>query len=347
MPVPQPIVTTGSPFDAVPGALGQQGTQVAFGGGNASFGYIGGIRLETGVWFNARRTVGAEAGYFVLIQQSRQFADGSDIFGNPVIGRPVIDAQSGGERAYLDSLTYQMIGNVNVVLRSEFQGANLDGVLNLIQTECLRLDGLLGFRYLSLAESLNITDQLTSLPTGIRTFAGGPINLNDVLTDFDGFRVTNSFYGGSGGGRLYFVHERWILSGLGKIAYGPVQERATISGSTTFTDPNGVQKTLPGGVLATTANIGNYYQSRWAVAPEAHMNIGYQITPRVTLRIGYSFLYLSNVARPGNQVSRVTSPNQIPSDPAYGGTGPTLPAFQFHTTTYWAQGINFGMDARF
>jgi hypothetical protein len=346
-PVPQPIVTTGSPTDTVPGALGQPGTQVAFGGGNASFGYVGGIRLESGVWLDARRIFGAEAGYFALIQQSRQFTDGPDVFSTSVIARPVIDAQSGTERAYVDSLIGQVIGGANVVLRSEFQGANIDGVLNLIQTRCLRLDGLLGFRYLSLSESLNISDQLTAQPGGLRTFAGAPINLADTLADFDGFHVTNSFYGGSGGARLYFLHERWLFTALGKVAYGQVQQRAMISGSTTFTDQQGVQTTLPGGILATNGNIGSHYQSRSAVAPEAHLNIGYQITPMITFRIGYSFLYLSNVARPGNQVTRVTNPNQIPSDPAFGGPGPTLPAFQFHTTSYWAQGINFGFDARF
>ncbi|MGH7134903.1 MAG: BBP7 family outer membrane beta-barrel protein, partial [Pirellulales bacterium] len=120
-----------------------------------------------------------------------------------------------------------------------------------------------------------------------------------------------------------------------------------LSGSTTFTDPLGKQTFLPGGVLVTTANMGRYYQSAFAVAPEGHFNLGYQLTPFVTVRLGYSFIYLSNVARPGDQVTRVTSPNRIPSDPSYGAAGPNPPAFQFHTTSYWAQGLNFGLDLRF
>lgn len=345
-PVPQPLVTYGSPTDAAPGALGQPGTQVAFGGLNASFGYVGGVRLESGVWLDERRIFGLEAGYFVLIQQRRDFVDQSDIFGYPVIARPVINA-NGSESAYLDSLPLQIMGGVAAIMRSEFQGANIDGALNLIQTNCVRLDGLVGFRYLNLAESLNIYDQYGAVMNGTRTFGGAPINPADALTDMDGFKVTNSFYGGSGGARLYYARERWVFTAMTKVAWGVVQERALISGSTTLTDPNGNQTSLPGGILATTANIGSHYQSPFAVAPEGHFNIGYQITPSTTVRIGYSFIYLSNVARPGNQISRVASANLIPSDPAYGTAGPNPPTFQFHTSTYWAQGLNFGMDIRY
>ncbi|HVA48649.1 MAG TPA: BBP7 family outer membrane beta-barrel protein [Pirellulales bacterium] len=346
-PVPQPIATSGSTADAVPGAIGQPGTLVVFGGGTASFGYVGGVRLETGIWLDEGRVFGLEAGYFVLIQQSREFSQQSDGFGNPVIARPTIDARSGGEGSHVDSLPDQFLGGVDVILRSEFQGANCDGVLNLLQTQRVRLDGLLGFRYLSLVESLNIYDQSSDFLGGGSTFGGAPLSTSATLSDFDGFRLTNSFYGGSGGARLYYAQGRFYFTALGKIAFGTVQQRATISGSTLFTNPQGVRTMLPGGVLATTANMGNYYQNPYAVAPEGHFNLGYQISPSVTARIGYSFIYLSNVARPGDQVSRVTSANRIPSDPAYGGTGPVPPAFQFHTSTYWAQGLNFGLDFRF
>ena len=90
--------------------------------------------------------------------------------------------------------------------------------------------------------------------------------------------------------------------------------------------------------------MGNYYQNPYAVAPEGHFNLGYQISPSVMARIGDSFMYLTNVARPGDQVSRVKSANRIPSAPAYVGAGPVPPTFQFHTSTYWAQGLNFAVS---
>lgn len=346
-PVPQPIVTTGSPADAVPGAAGQPGTQVAFGANNYGFNYVGGIRLETGVWLDPGRVVGVEAGYFVLIEQERDFKNQSDILGNPLIARPTINAASGRESAYYDSLPGQVVGGVDVKLRSEFQGANCDGTFNLVQTQRVRLDALAGFRYLSLSESLNVSDQFLDATGGTRAFAGGPINFNDALGDFDSFRTTNSFYGGSGGARLYYAQGRWYITALGKVALGPVQERAIISGSTTLTDQNGHTTTLPGGVMATAANMGRYYQSAFAVAPEGRLNFGYQITPLITMRVGYTFIYLSNVARPGSQVTRLNNPSQVPSDRSYSPSASSVATFQFHSSSYWAQGLNFGLDFRF
>ena len=168
-PAPQPIVTIGSATDAVPGAVGQPGTQVLYGGNNSyGFGYIGGFRIESGGWLDAGRVFGVEAGYFALIKQARNFSYQSDAFGNPVIARPTIDSQSGSEGAYLDSLPGWDTGGVQVITHSEFQGANCDGVLNLVQTNRVRLDGLLGFRYLSLSESLNVYDQYNNAVGGAR-----------------------------------------------------------------------------------------------------------------------------------------------------------------------------------
>lgn len=346
-PMPQPLVTTGSPSDSLPGALGQPGTQVVYGGNSINFGPTSGLRLDTGFWLDGDRVFGIEAGYFFLGRQYRDFSAASDDFGNPVIARPTIDAQSGTEGSYVDSLPGYITGAVDVITRSQLQGANLDGALNLLQTDSLRLDGLLGFRYLSLVESLDVNDQYAEVSRGSLTFGGGPVRLSDTLSDFDGFRVTNSFYGGSLGARLYLSRGRWLITALGKLALGTVQQQAIVSGSTTLTNWNGNQTTLPGGILATTANMGTHYQSPFAVAPEARFDLGYQITPWLTARIGYSFLFLSNVARPGNQVNRVTSANLVPSDPSYGTAGPNQPAFQFHTSSYWAQGMNFGLDLRF
>jgi hypothetical protein len=114
-----------------------------------------------------------------------------------------------------------------------------------------------------------------------------------------------------------------------------------------LTTLSGAQSSLPGGILATPANIGSYFRSPFAVVPEAYLNLGYQLSPRVALRVGYSFMFVSNVLRPGNQVDRTVSANLLPSDPTYGSAGPNLPAYHFHASTYWAQGLNLGLDYRY
>ena len=346
-PMPTPLVTTGSPLDSVPGALGQPGTQVLLGGTSNNLGLISGLRLETGFWFDDQRRCGLEVGYFFLGRQVRAFSAFSDDSGNPLLARPTIDAQSMTEGTYVDSFPGAVTGGVTVTQRSQFLGANVDGALNFVQSSRFRLDGLVGFRYLNLAESLDIVDQYADVSRGALTFGGAPIRFSDMLSDIDAFRTTNSFYGGSLGGRLNWAAGRWLFNATGKVAFGTVQERTVMLGSTTLTTFSGSQSVLPGGILATTANMGNYYRSPFAVVPETYLNIGYQITPWLTARLGYSFIYLSNVVRPGNQVNRVTSANLVPSDPTYGTAGPNLPSYQFHTSSYWAQGLNLGLDLRF
>ena len=88
-------------------------------------------------------------------------------------------------------------------------------------------------------------------------------------------------------------------------------------------------------MLATAANIGSYYRSPFAVVPEGNLNLSFQLNPRITIRVGYSFLFINNVLRPGNQISRVASPTLVPTDPAYGTGGPIQPTNQFHSSTYW------------
>ena len=128
---------------------------------------------------------------------------------------------------------------------------------------------------------------------------------------------------------------------------GTTQERAIINGGTTVFPASGPGTSATGGILATTANIGDYYQSPFAVVPELDLNLAYAITPHLSARIGYSFIYWSNVLRPGDQVNRVVSPNLIPSDVSYGQAGPNQPQYQFTTTSYWAQGLNVGLDFHF
>ena len=345
-PMPQPLVTAGSPNDAVPGALGQPGTQVLLGGSNITMPVVSGLRLEGGFWFDADRTIGVEVGYFFLGRQSRVFSAYSDDYGYPLIARPTIDAFSGTEGSYVDSYPGAVSGGLTVIERSQLQGANVGPIINIVQSDRFRLDGMLAFRYVNLSESLDINDQYADVQRAALTFAGIPIGYLGSMSDLDSFHTTNSFYGGSLGARMNWAPGRWLFNATGKVALGTIQERTVINGWTTW-NWYGVQSTLPGGVLATTANIGNYYRSPFAVVPEAYLSVGYQITPWATLRIGYSFLYLSNVLRPGAQVNRVTSANLVPSDPTYGTAGPNQPTYQFHTSSYWAQGMNVGLDFRF
>ncbi|HEV3261967.1 MAG TPA: BBP7 family outer membrane beta-barrel protein, partial [Gemmataceae bacterium] len=80
-------------------------------------------------------------------------------------------------------------------------------------------------------------------------------------------------------------------------------------------------------------NIGTYSRDRFAVVPEATVRVGYELTEYLRASLGYTFLYCSEVVRPGDQIDRLL--------------GPGHPAFFFSGTDFWAQGIDAQLEFRF
>ncbi|HEV3006848.1 MAG TPA: BBP7 family outer membrane beta-barrel protein, partial [Pirellulales bacterium] len=173
-PMPQPLVTQGSADDAIPGALGQPGTQTIIGGNSVPFGTFTGLRLQSGFWLDDDQTFAVEGEYFFLGKRFSNASAFSDPDGNPVIARPVINAQTGTEASYVDSLPGNISGGASVFNSSALQGWEINGAANFFRsvTNEFRLDGLLGFRYLNLTESLEIQDQFGGNADGTLTFGG-------------------------------------------------------------------------------------------------------------------------------------------------------------------------------
>ena len=167
------------------------------------------------------------------------------------------------------------------------------------------------------------------------------------MFDFDRFETTNNFYGGQLGTRMEWTWGRWSVDLTTKLALGTTQEKADHQRRHDGFPASGPGTSATGGILATSANIGEYYQSPFAIVPELDLNLAFAITPHLTARIGYTFIYWSNVLRPGDQVNSTVSPQLIPSDPSYGQAGPNQPQYQASTTSYWAQGLNVGLDFHF
>ena len=81
------------------------------------------------------------------------------------------------------------------------------------------------------------------------------------------------------------------------------------------------------------------------MVPELDVNLGYRLNKNWRVMVGYTFLYWSNVVRPGEHISRDLNPNQLP--PAENPlTGASRPGFAFDSVDYWAQGINAGLEYR-
>ena len=195
---------------------GKPSTQVIYGGDSINLHDAAGFRLDSGFWLDSTQTYGIDAGFFLLGQQNAEFSAFSDSSGLPVIARPVINAQTGNEGAYVDSLANNITGGVTVDSTSKLGGWEMNGSRNLVKSTAFRLDGLLGFRYLNLVESLNISDQFGSTVPGELTYLGQPINTAYVLADSDIFRTRNNFYGGQLGMRLNWLLGQFTIAAAGR-----------------------------------------------------------------------------------------------------------------------------------
>ena len=132
---------------------------------------------------------------------------------------------------------------------------------------------------------------------------------------------------------------------LGKIAMGDMQQDVEINGATSVFRPNGSTTVFKGGLLALRSNIGSHEQDELACIPEIGVNIGFQLTRSLKARVGYSFLWVSTVARAGEQIDPVINVTQFPILSANGPlVGPARPALKFAETDFWAHGLNVGLE---
>lgn len=80
------------------------------------------------------------------------------------------------------------------------------------------------------------------------------------------------------------------------------------------------------------------------VAPEAAFTLGYQVNSHIQFRLGYTFLYLQDIARAADQVDFALNPNLFP--PAAAG-GLIRPQFSFNKAEIWIQSVNLGVEFKY
>jgi hypothetical protein len=333
-----PALVTTSPQTSL-GVLGQPNTHVLYGGEIANDEYLGG-RFRAGLWLDECRTWGAETGFFFLGQRSVQFNAASS--GSPLLARPFFNAFTQAEDAEQVAnlavpslpLLLPLTGRVGVVSTSRMWGLEANGVRELASGRTYHFELLGGFRYLRLDEALGVSEDL-------RVPASSPDSAGEHFQLKDDFGTRNNFYGGQLGARAELTRGMWSVGLLGEVALGDAQQLADIKGATRITLPGGAVQGFNGALLALPTNIGRHSRDRFAFLPEWGVNVGCQLTERFRLRAGYSLFYLSSVARPGDQIDRNVNSTQIPPNTL---RGPALPAFSFHSTDFWAQGVNVGVE---
>jgi hypothetical protein len=361
-PAPGPLVTTGTPASG--GLLGNPDTRILSGTNNFNYSPAPGIWLEGGVWVDDCHQWAVGLAGFVLEHQTQGTFFSSDPTGSPLLARPFIDAT----KRPPDSLANTLIvsapgvatGNVGVSSDLRFFGGEANVIRNLVYTPTWELQVLAGFRYLDLMENLNIASNSTLLTSAIGVLPS-PSPVPTVLPPgtrisvADRFTTRNQLYLGQVGGQVTWRGGPFFVNLEGKVGLGPNGERVRILGSTvqdvpgvgTFVSRGGLLA-LPGTPALPGGNLGVHSSNFFVIVPEVGLDVGWKVSERVSLAVGYSFLYIGSVARPGSQVNSTVNPALVPSSPFFGSpSGPGQPVPLTKQDEFWAHGLRFTVEFRF
>jgi len=325
------LVTTSPPGtpQTQAGVLGFPDTAVLFGNSTVNDGWRSGGRTQAGFWFDDRRTSGIETSFFQLGDASTDFRASSD--GNPFLARPFLDAATTRQNALLIASPGLVSGQIAANETSHFLGAGL-----LYRREICacgvgdRISGLVGYRFLRASDRLNISTNQVSTIVGLPGF---------TIAATDRFETSNNFHGLDLGLTGELSRGRWALEWLTRVALGANLSDARIKGESTI---DGMSSA--GGLLALPTNIGHVRENHFAVVPDVSVKISYQVAPGIRIHTGYSFLYWTNVIRPGGVIDTSVNPTQLPPGAL---AGPASPQPRFNRSDFWAHGFNFGLVFNF
>jgi hypothetical protein len=276
-----PLVTRdggGAPFGQLPGA------PILFGGGDIGGDRKDALRLTFGAWITPEQDLGVGGKFFIL--------SGDDILrswnstgaaGEPVLARPYYDTFNIFNNSFIVAQPGQP-GNITVKTSNDVLGAEAYGRYLLLRENRRRVDFLVGYQYVRLADRLHISNRS---------------NVPLVLAMDDAFDAENQFHGAEIGmlGEYYF--RAMTLSMTSKLGIGDMHRKVRIAGASSL---GGVPYALPGGLLALDTNIGKYTDDDFALLPEAEIKLTYHLTRRIDASIGYTMLCLTHVALAGDQI---------------------------------------------
>jgi hypothetical protein len=330
-----PALVTTSPDGTPVGVAGVLPTAtVLFGNERMNTDGRSGGRFTLGYWLDGCDTVGLENTFFFLGNAQQSYTNSSD--GSPILARPFFNTQTNQQDAVLVAFPNIIVGQIGVTSSSQVYGNEINLRRALYVDCCRRVDVLAGYRFFQLAEDLRVATNTTSVDQE------GPVPVGTTFNIFDRFHTRSQFNGGQLGVNAQFFRGCWSLDVLGKLALGGVTQTVTIDGATVVTVPNNAPVNNRGGILAQNSNIGRFQRTRFGVIPEFGVNLHRQLNPCWKLNVGYTLIVVTNVVRPGDQIDTQLDPNQFPP-PAT--TGPfTAPAFAFHDSDVWLQGINVGLE---
>jgi hypothetical protein len=203
-----------------------------------------------------------------------------------------------------------------------------------------RISPLIGYRFLQFSDHLAIDSNEQAI--GVVGVVPG----TQILTS-DRFTALNVFHGVEIGLHSEFFGEHWSVELLTKLAVGNLNRSIGIAGTTHVTVPGTTTPvTSNGGMLALSSNSGVQHPEDWVVIPEVGLTFAWKINSNIRIRLGYSLLYWTDVARSVDQVSLNLNPNLFPPVKST-GTTPASPAIELHKSDMLIQNVSAGFEIRF
>lgn len=285
-----------------------------------------GFRVR-GSW-QAAPLLAVDAGYFFLGKQSTERSFASEEYAT--VTRPFYAPNFGTEYGELTSYPGLSSGSLTVRQSTELWGAELNAK---------RGSYFAGYRHLNMTEDLSFAEVVVA-------GANAPQPVGTRVNTNESFGTKNRFHGGQVGWTGATNIGRVNLDGRASVAFGVTRQTIDIQGEQRVLRPSEPEATFSGGLLAAGPNLGRHTQDKFSVAPEAGVSAGLELGTGVRVFVGYNVIAWTGVARPGNQIDRTIDLTFVPNAPAATPAGERRPAVPFDSTTFWAQGMQVGLDVR-
>jgi hypothetical protein len=316
-----------------PGALDDPATSILFGDTEMNDGAQSGGRFELGMWLNPSQCNGIEVSYLFLDEEQTSFHGSQDDY--TILARPFYNVESSEQDARLIDFPDLVEGSLDISVETSLQTLAVMYRATTIRSRsgCFSVFG--GYRFAELDDDVTISESTLSLsgPTAGTTY--------DL---YDAFATRNTFHGSEWA--IEFEQQLgclWWGEMAAKAALGSTRSRTQIAGQTSETT-DGTTTTHQGGLLTQATNLGEHGRTNTSSILEFDVTLRRKLSRCTTLVVGYDVVFWTKVLRAGDQIDLEVNPTQIPPRTL---VGEARPAFPNAASTYWAQGLRFGFEARF
>lgn len=308
-----PLVTGGPPG---PGQGVLPGAPILFGGGMVGEDLKSGLRAHIGMWVDDCQTNAVVVRAFGYGGDRTAYNQSGNGLGPNVLAVPFNDSFTGSPGSLVADQP-GAAGSIFAEASNEILGGDAYFRTLVGQGDSYRLDLLGGYQMTRIDDDL-VLNTVTTL---------------NAATTNDLFNVSNEFHGAEFGllGEIY--QDCVTVQFLGKCGVGNMRQTVDITGSSTFNGPT------TGGLFARPSNTGLYRRDRVSWTPEASVKLIAAIRENISVTVGYTFMYWTNVALAGDQVNTLVN-----SQALFNGGGTDVTTFSFNNTDYWVQTIDIGLS---